>query len=428
MYRPETSITLDFNSSPSTVMHMDLNSCFATIEQQANPFLRGKPLVVAAYTTNKGCILAASLEAKKLGVKTGMRVMDGKALCPRLLVLPSDPWKYRNVHLKLRKLISDYTNDFTPKSIDEFVLNMDGYLSLRKKDMQAVGKEIKERIKREIGDWLTVSVGIAPNRYLAKIAAGLKKPDGLDEINKGNFLETYSRLKLTDLTGIKDRNAGRLNGMGIYSVKDFYEAPIWKLKAAFHSITGLYWHTRLHGYEVDNVEYGRRSYGNSTSIGASLTKTEELCPILSRLTEKMSSRLRAAGYKAAGIHLMMTYKDGSYWHRGRLMPEVKFDFRDFYKAAYRLLLQSQAEKKGSAPALNIAVSAFGLNKSPSLQLGMFEDVVKKENVVSAVDYVNEKWGDFTVGSVRSMGGAKKVIDRIAFGGVKELEELFHHQL
>src|SRR3990167_11524663 len=93
--------SLGFNSEPSKIMHIDFNSCFATIEQQANPFLRGKPIVVAAFTTNKGCILAASVEAKKLGIKTGMKVMDGKAIYPKLTVFPSDTWKYRNVHLKL---------------------------------------------------------------------------------------------------------------------------------------------------------------------------------------------------------------------------------------------------------------------------------------------------------------------------------------
>jgi DNA polymerase-4 len=428
MYRPKVNSELDFNSASAHVMHMDLNSCFATIEQQANPFLRGKPLVVAAYTTDRGCILAASIEAKRFGIKTGMRVMDGKKLYPRLIVLPSDPWKYRNVHLKLRQLISDYTNDFSPKSIDEFVLNMNGYLSLKGNSMRGVAEEIKQRIKSEIGDWLTVSVGIAPNRYLAKIGAGLHKPDGLDEITVDNFLQVYSNLRLTDLTGIKERNAARLNSMGIYTVKDFYFAPIWKLKAAFHSITGLYWHTRLRGYEVDDAPQARRSYGNSTALGARLTKTEELSPVLARLTEKMCSRLRAAGYKAYGIHLMITYKDGSFWHKGRRMSESRFDSRDFYKAAFSLLLESQARKQGSAPVLNIAVSCFDLIKSDNLQLDIFEDVLKKEDLTKAGDRVNKKWGDFTVGMARSMGGRKAVKDRIAFGGVKELEELLTQKL
>ena len=114
---------LPFNPKPSTIMHIDLNSCFATIEQQANPLLRNRPIAVAAYITGNGCILAPSIEAKKLGIKVGMRVREAKLLCPSLQILAPDPWKYRNIHTRLRDLISTYTADFTPKSIDEFVLN-----------------------------------------------------------------------------------------------------------------------------------------------------------------------------------------------------------------------------------------------------------------------------------------------------------------
>ncbi len=411
---------MDFNSAPSYTMLMDINSCFATIEQQANPFLRGKPVVVAAFPTPRGCVLAASVEAKRLGIKTGMRVMDGKSIYRDLIVLPPDPWKYRNVHLGLRKIISGYTNDFAPKSIDEFILNLKDYPVLRSKNMTQVASEIKQKIKKDVGSWITVSIGIAPNRYLAKVAAGLKKPDGLEEINKDNFLDVYSKLKLTDLTGIKSRSAARLNAMGIYSVSDFYNAPVWKLKAAFHSITGLYWYSRLRGFEVDEVEFARRSYGNSTAIGANLTEIEDLSPILARLTEKMSGRLRAAGYRAGGVHLAIIYKDGSAWHKGRQMPGSRFDSRDFYKAAFRLLIESQSRKLGKAPVLNIAVSCFDLERSGGLQLDIFDNLVGKEKIVNAVDGVNGKWGDFTVGSARGLGGAKKVLDRIAFGGVKEI--------
>lgn len=394
------------------VMHIDINSCFASIEQQANPLLRGKPVVVAAFVTDKGCILASSIEAKRLGIKTGMRVMDGREIYSKLVVLSPDPWKYRNVHLKLKNIISDYTCDFSPKSIDEFVLNMEDYPAIKTRSMKQIAQEIKNRIKSEIGDWLTVSVGIAPNRYLAKIAAGLHKPDGLDEINHSNFLNVYSRLKLTDLTGIKLRNATRLSSFGIYSVLDFYNAPVWKLKAAFHSITGLYWHCRLTGYEVDDVEYGRHSYGNSVAIGANLSKVEELSPILSRLTEKMSSRVRMAGYRASGVHLAIVYKNGSWWHKGRFTEDI-------YKGAFRLLLEANP----SSPVLNLAVSCYGLTRSSFLQLNIFEDVEKRKDLFKSIDKLNQRWGDFTVTRARSMGGAKIVMDRIAFGGVKELEGL-----
>ena len=410
---------MEFNPEIPKILHLDLNSCFATIEQQANPFLRGKPIAVAAFDSPGGCILAASIEAKKLGIKTGMRVGDAQKICPRIKVLTPDPWKYRNVHLKLKKLVSEYTDDFSPKSIDEFVLNLGDYLATYKiGSCMLVAQEIKKRIKKEIGDWLTVSVGIAPNRYLAKIAAGLHKPDGLDEINKDNFLEIYSKLKLTDLTGIKERNAARLNTMGIYSVVDFYKAPTRQLRAAFHSIAGLYWHMRLGGYEVDDFESRRSTYGNSVALGKNISTTTELSPILARLTEKMCGRLRSAGYQASGVHLAIVYKNGSWWHKGRSLGADCFDTRDIYKAAFRLLLEANP----ASPVLNIAVSCFGLTKSDTLQLGLFNNVPKQKELVAAQDKINERWGSFCVGSARSFGGSGVVLDRIAFGGVKELEE------
>jgi DNA polymerase-4 len=415
---------MEFNSAESTVMHIDINSCFATIEQQANPFLRGKPVVVAAFTTDKGCILASSIEAKRLGIKTGMRVLDGREIYPKLVVLAPDPWKYRDVHLKLRKIVSDYTDDFSPKSIDEFVLNLKDYLTVKtvsctsvaQESITRVALEIKERIKSEIGEWITVSIGISTNRYLAKVAAGLHKPDGLDEINAKNFLDVYSTLRLIDLTGIKTGNAARLSSMGIYSVLDFYESPVWKLKSAFHSITGLYWHQRLRGYEVDETSFGRKSYGNSVALGKNLSKISELSPVLARLTEKMCSRLRHAGYVAGGIHIALVFKDGSLWHRGHLMQNSKFDSRDFYHAAFKLLIEANPDK----PVLNLAISCFDLNENKSLQLGLFRNELTRSDLVKATDLINEKWGDFTIGSAKSFGGAKIVMDRIAFGGIREL--------
>lgn len=410
---------MDFNPSLPYIMHIDLNSCFATIEQQANPNLRGKPVAVAAYVTPNGCILAASIEAKKLGIKTGMRVRDGKNIYQNLIVLPSDPPKYRDVHLKMRKILSDYTDDLHPKSIDEFVLNLENYTTLKEAPLTVVAQEIKKRIKTEIGEWLTVSIGIAPNRYLAKIGAGIKKPDGLDIIDKNNFLDIYSRLKLTDLTGIKRANAARLNSVGIYTVRDFYNAPVWKLKAAFHSITGLYWHTRLSGYEVDDFNSERKTYGNSVALGKKITTVEEISEVLTRLTEKMCTRFRTAGYKASGIHLAIGYKNGQYWHKGMALSRSLFDSRDVYMEATRLLLMSPSGKSGlgAIPVLNLAVSVFGLTKNNSLQLGFFEDVEGKDRLTKAIDITNAKWGEFTVTSAKTFKSENVVMDRISLGGV-----------
>ena len=410
---------LGFNPKPPTILHIDLNSCFATIEQQANPWLRGRPVAVAAYATANGCILAASVEAKKLGVKTGLRVKDGKILCPDLIVLSPDPWKYRNVHLALRNLISQYTSDFSPKSIDEFVLNLENFPCLTGRNISDVANEIKVRIKSEIGEWLTVSVGIAPNRFLAKLAAGFHKPDGLDVIDSHNFEKVYGGLELTDLPYIKLRNAARLNGMGIFSVSDFYNSPLWKLKAAFASINGYYWYLRLRGWEIDDVEFGRKSYGNSYALPKPLITLEELSPILSKLVEKMGARLRYAGYCASGIHVAVFYRDGDFWHKGASLSEDVFDSRDIYKKAFRILAKSGCKK----PVRELAVSVFNIKKNENNQLSLFFDVVKRRNLVDAIDSVNEKWGNFVITPARMTQLPEGAVpDRIAFGGVKELEE------
>lgn len=411
-------IDLPFNPKTSTILHLDLNSCFATIEQQANPHLRGKPIVVAAYASPGGCILAASIEAKKLGIKTGLRVKEGKLLCPNLIVLPSDPWKYRHVHLKLRQLLSTYIDKVIPKSIDEFVLDMEKSPVALRLGIMETAKEIKRRIKEEIGEWLVVSIGLAPNRFLAKTASNLDKPDGLREINKDNYTEIYQNLKLTDLCGIKTANAVRLNNMNIYSVWDFYQASQARLKGAFQSVCAYYWYLRLRGWEVDEIDFTRKSFGNSYALPKPIITPEEISPVLQRLVEKTGERMRAGGFKAMGIHLALLYRDYSFWHRGLKLQNPLFDSREIYKALYKLLLSCPYRK----PLRQIAESVFNLEPAHKLQLELFSDTLKKESLTKAVDRVNDKWGDFVITPARMLGAKKQVLDRISFGGVKELEE------
>ena len=408
---------LIFNTQAPTIMHIDINSCFATIEQQLNPTLRGRPIAVAAYPTASGCILAPSREAKKLGVKTGMRVRDGKKLCPELIILTPHPNAYRQVHLQFRKLISNYTAEFDPKSIDEFVLKLTDYPILRDHTMGEVAKEIKKRIKSDIGEWITVSIGIASNRFLAKVASGLHKPDGLDEITKDNYMTVFSNLKLTDLCGIKTRSAIRLAVMGIYSAADFYNAPLWKLKAAFASVAGYYWYLRLKGYEIDDFDTVRKSFGNSYAFPKPLTTPEEISPILSKLVEKMGFRLREVGYKAKGVHLAISFRDGSFWHQGALAAKILYDSRDFYKEAYRLLLKCPQLK----PVRDMSVTAFGLLKADFIQLNLFEDVEKREKLVNSTDKINNRWGNFTISPARMINMDNQIVDRISFGGIRELQ-------
>ena len=163
---------LAINASEPRILHVDLNSCFATLEQQASPLSRGKPLVVAAYDSPGGCVVAPSIEAKRLGIKTGMSVRDARILCPSIIVRTPHPTIYRDAHMKFRKIFLDYTPDVTPKSIDEAVLDFSRINNqvLFRKSLIDIGFEIKKRIRGEIGDWVSCNVGIGTNRFLAKTA------------------------------------------------------------------------------------------------------------------------------------------------------------------------------------------------------------------------------------------------------------------
>jgi DNA polymerase-4 len=411
-------LNLPFNRKPSTIMHIDLNSCFASVEQQANPLLRNRPVAVAAYTTPSGCIVAPSIEAKRLGIKTGMRVKEGMLLCPELVVLPPDPHKYRAVHLELKRVLARYTDQVGAKSIDEFVIDLAGSPAQRR-GMHTIAEEIKARIRQEIGEWLSVSIGIAPNRFLAKLAAGLHKPDGLDGINHTNYIATYCDLELTDLCGINRGYAIRLHNAGIFNVIDFYEAAPWELKAAFQSIVGHYWYYRLRGWEIDDVEFRCKSFGHSYSLPEPLTSRDELAPILNKLVEKMGARLRRAGYRTQGVHVCVAYRDHDYWHQSVKLARTIFDSRDIYREAYNLLCRAPRRK----PVRNLAVSCFNLSKRDAVQLELFDDARKKERLVDAVDSINERYGAFVITPARMLGMENRVIDRISFGSIKELEAL-----
>ena len=408
---------MDFNPSPPTIMHVDLNSCFATIEQQANPLIRGKPMVVAAYTTGRGCILAASVEAKRLGIKTGMRVSEGKNLYPCLVVLPPDPEKYRWVNRKLRVLLSSYTPYLSVESIDEMVMDL---AHAPRKDTISVANEIKLRIKQEIGEWLTVSIGIAPNRYLAKVASGLHKPDGLDVITKENIEEILTGLRLEDLCGIKEGNAGRLRFMNIKTPVEFFRATAVALIRALHSKTGWNWWQRLHGYETIPFDVPeQKTYGQSFALGTFRVSSDpELTKIMTQLIVKMGRRLRGAGFVAHGVSVSLLFGDYSHWVKNARRCEPLFADSDFLGEARRLLIQAPAK-----PIRILAVTSFLLTPRGTGQIGLWNMDERKWKITDALDAIADRWGEFTVIPGRMLAMEQKVLDRIAFGRVSELQKI-----
>lgn len=406
-------INLDFNPKKSAIVHIDINSCFATCEQQANPFLRNKPIVVAAFNTPSAVILASSIESKRLGIKTGMRVSEARNIFPDLIVTQPDPSKYKSVHNQLKKVLLNYTPIVIPKSIDEFVsdFNQSPYSN---QNLNQVCFEIKQKIKTDIGEWMSVSIGIGPNRFLAKIASNLKKPDGLEQINVNNYQEVYSRLRLKDLHGINTATINLLNCNSIYTVEDFYHSSLDKLKSTFQSICSYYWYLRLRGWEIDDIETSRQSFGNMHALKKPIHDITKLKPILHKLVLNTSDRLRHEKFKTKGIRIGLIFSDHTFWQKSLTMPSDLYETYEMFLAAFKVFQLCPNIKT----VTNISFSCFSLTQNTSLQLNMFQDSIKKDNLISAIDTINNKFGNFSIVPASATQSADFISDHIGFGKIK----------
>ena len=212
---------LGLNTADPATLVVDLNCAFASIEQQHDPSLRGRPLAIAAYATNAATIVSSSREARDLGIKTGMKVFEAKAIFPKVVVMEPNPPRYRAVSDRLMEIIERHTPDVLRMSIDEASLNLAGTPDLVRLGPRGVGLAIKRALRAEVGECVTCSVGISTSIWMAKQASNLNKRDGLERIDHTNLVSVFERLQLTDLSGIADASARRLQLAGIHTPMEF---------------------------------------------------------------------------------------------------------------------------------------------------------------------------------------------------------------
>lgn len=420
-----------FTHKQPTVMLLDINSCFATIEQQANPMLRGKPVVVAAYATGKGCILAASREAKQYGVKTGMPVFEAQQRIPQVIVLTPDPDKYRYVNRKLVALLEKYTDPIEVKSIDEMVFRLDHSPHYRSyllegdtpaEAMRRIAVDIKARIATTLGSWISVSIGIAPNRYLAKIAASYQKPNGLVLIDKQTIVPLLETMRLEDLCYIKTATMARLARQGILTPVQLYAASIQQLCTAFSSVVGRHWWMRLHGWEIDDRPQVRKSIGHSYALPQKFTAHDErLLHILHQLVIKTGRRLRTLGYTARGIGVSVSFQHHPHWGHTQMMQfPIRLD-RELYDHARSIVLQAP-----NFPVRILAIHTYALCRTIYSQPTLFDQEDRAARLTIALDAIAERFGDWKVVPGKLLTMPTKVHDRIAFGSSTSLTYSMRH--
>ncbi len=415
------NLKLPINPEPPQILHIDLNSCFATVEQQARPTLRGRPLGVTNRLTRNACVVAASYEAKAEGVKVGMTFSEAKLLCPGLIMVETDPPKYHYVYKKLVRIMNSYSPNIGMKSIDEGVIDFHGTrTNINTRPLVVIGQEIKQRLRDDVGSWMKCNIGIAPNRFLAKTAASLHKPDGLDVITYKNLRPTLESLKLTDLTGIAERNQARLNAAGIFTPLQFLDAPSELLvRGVFRSICGEDWHKRLRGWEIDAAEYDTKTIGRQFVMDDYSAPEEKVRNRLAHLCESTGLKLRHKGFCARGISLYIQYKTGDAWHSRRAFKSSFYTTPEIFRRA--LLLFNQHPRHDHVVMLS--VSCYLLEPSTSNQMSILEEVNKEAYLTEAIDEINDRYGNYTVTFANSLGAAKQIKQKIPFGSTRYFELL-----
>jgi DNA polymerase-4 len=407
---------LGLNTADPSTLVVDLNCAFASIEQQHDPGLRGRPLAIAAYATNAATIVSSSREARDLGIKTGMRVFEAKAIFPKVLVMEPNPPRYRAVSDQLMEILERHSPDVLRMSIDEASVNIAGTPDLVRLGPEGVGRAIKKALHEEVGECITCSIGISTSIWMAKQASNLNKRDGLERIDHTNLVSVFGRLELTDLSGIAEASARRLRVAGIQTPLDFLRAtPEQLLLAGMHGEHSNGWLQRLRGFEGSTFEgVTRKSYSHSHVMARATSSQRELEELLMRLSDMVGRRLRAAGRRGKVVSVSVVYRpvDGHFSKQVTLRNPISTG-EEIYRAALELL--AAREPRREVGTLGVALA--GLSEGETGQLGLFgaENRPRNERLETAIDAIRDRFGEDAMQRARLLGRAKVVRDRIAFG-------------
>ncbi|MGV3559872.1 DNA polymerase Y family protein [Larkinella arboricola] len=410
-----------------TVLFVDMNSFFASCEQQVNFYLRDRPVAVCVYTGKQGCVIAPSVEAKRLGVKLGMRLDEAMQLCPGLVPVEINSKRYREFHVAIIDVLRQFTPDVFPKSIDEAVVDLTR-CQLMYKDVWQVALQIKSDIRTKVGDWLRCSIGIAPNAFLAKLGSDLHKPDGLVMITPETIDDVLKNLHLTDLPGIGQRMAKRLQDQGILTPLNLRYASPERLRAVCKSIIGWHWHLRLNfGGEVDLETSAYKSMQAMRTVSASQRQSpEQLDELLQSLCLTLERRMMKQDVFCQEVTFSCRYHDGRNYGDEIKLPEPRQDGMELYNLIRQRFERFQHVNR-CEPILNrsirsMSVSVFRFIPAQLVPFSLFEDNTRKNTLRKAVYEVKAKFGSDKLMRATELRDNPVFRDVIGFGSIKDLHD------
>lgn len=410
-------------------LFIDFNSYFASCEQHLRPELRGKPVAVAPVVAPSGCCIAASYEAKKFGVKTGMRVREAMERCPSIEIIDARPSEYVRLHHQLIEAIDTCIPIDGIHSVDE----MSCRLAPNERDPEAastLAAKIKRAISQRVGPTMRCSIGVAPNRFLAKVGTDMMKPDGLVIIQKHELPGRLYELDLIDLPGIGPRMDKRIQGRGIHTVEQLCALSEAEMVGLWESVLGTYWFLWLRGEVTHEEPTRKRSIGHQHVLPPKLRSEDQARAVVMRLLHKAAARMRQIGYSAGRLTLSISVEpapgEAGYgvpggwraagWQASAALPT---GCRDTSQCAE--LLSRMWNQRPLGRPKQVGVTLSELTADACVTAPLFAEERKSEELCRAVDAINLRFGRNAVYS----GAVHEVRDSarggIAFNFVPDLD-------
>lgn len=410
---------------PLRALYVDFNSYFASAEQQLRPELRGKPLGIVAVNTDSTCCIAASVEAKRYGVKTGTGVREAKRLCPDIQMIEARPDEYIRLHHRLKTVIEACSPIAAVRSIDEMWCELTGSERERAK-AERLAIHIKDAIYEQVGAYLRCSIGIAPNRYLAKTASNLQKPNGLVVIESDDLPHKLYSIKLDDLNGIGHAMRERLHREGIATVEQLMQASQMTLRKAWGGVEGERMWSRLRGEWIPDPATEKSSVSHSHVLPPKYRDRLGAFAVAHRLLQRAAARLRHYGFAAGllGVKVKLIVRGGRRAEHSymRWSEEASFGVTNDTATLLRVLeaLWRRYPQDSFLEPQAVGVVLAHLEDAAGVTLSMFDEDRHLLNEV--LDAVNLRYGK----NALYFGGAHHAIEkgppRIAFNHIPNLEQ------
>jgi DNA polymerase-4 len=375
------------------ILHVDMDAFFASVEQLDDPSLRGKPVLVGG-TGNRGVVAAASYEARPFGCRSAMPMAVARRLCPHAIVVKGRYWRYRELSERIGAIFERYTPLIQPISIDEAFLDVTASVPLFGIGAEEMARRIKLEIRGETG--LTGSVGVAPNKFLAKLASDLEKPDGLTVIWADDVERVLSPLPVERIWGIGPKTAERLHGLGLWTIGDIRRTPLDVLQRRVGSEAERY--LRLARGEDDRPvvpDRDAKSVGQEQTFGENLVSPDAVRDVLLEQVEQVSRRLRKHALVARGMTVKIRFGDFETITRRSTLPEATDATGQLWEAARAAFDRWATE--AFQPVRLIGAAAGNLSKAGG-QLDLFPNPakVKQRELDETIDRINQKFGQVVV--------------------------------